>query len=495
MSQLRQLAGQTALYGVSSILGRILNYMLVPLHTAIFNKASMGPVTDLYAQVALLLIIFTFGMETTFFRFSTKSKTLRTDYYHYAATAVIVVSLVFTSLIIFNAQGIANALDYPDFKHLVVWLSLIVFTDSVTAIPFAKLRIENKARKFAIAKITTIVLSICLQLFFFYVVKDSELEESLPFSLPGNGIEYIFLANLIANSSLFFLLSKEILVIRFRFNQKVFWTMFIYALPILITGIAGWATEQLDKVLFLDLLPEGFYSHSNSAEALGIYGQTFKLAVIMLLAIQAFRYAGEPFFFSQYQNKNAPELFSKVMTYFVVMASMIYVGVGANIQLLGDIMLTKPEYRVALFLVPIIMLGKLFYGIYINLSIWFKIKDKTIYGTYFTVFGAIITIAGNFILVPLYGYLGSALTIVITYVAMAIACYFVGRKHFPVPYNFAKIGTYILVAFGVVWLSGQISLSNRLWDYGVHILISAVYVILVVLTEKKNLTNTNTPII
>ena len=483
MNQIKSLAGQTAIYGISSIVGRLINYLLVPLHTTLFASEAMGQVSYFYSVAALLLIIYTHGMETTFFRFTNKND--GKSYYNDAFTSVLVVSVILSIGLILGSNGLANLADYPEDGKLIRWLALIIFLDAATAIPFARLRNENKAKKFAFAKLTNIFLNILLQLTFlvgFPAILENE--SNLLYSFvsqvynPELGVGYIFLANLIANIALVFILWPYFSSLKLRMNMQAFSSMMSYTLPLLLTGIAGWITQLLDRILVGDLL---------SKSDLGIYDQTFKLAVLIQLAVQAFRYAGEPFFFSKAEDQNAPKVFADVMHYFVIFAMVIFIGISFNIEWIAEIMLRRPEYRTVLYLVPIIMMGKLFFGIYINVSIWYKIKDKTIYGTYFSILGAAITIVGNLMLIPILGLLGSALTVFLVYFTMTLACYIVGSKHFKVPYPLIPIFTYIFSGIILVWLSFQIQLESKTLDITLNILASIIYCGIIWLIERKNL--------
>ncbi len=485
MNHLKSLASQTAVYGISSVLARLLNYLLVPLHTLLFSKGEFGPVPYFYALGAFLLIIYTHGMETTFFRFSTKTKDPKS--YDYAITSVIIVSLIISAILLSSASSLATLAGYPGQGWLLQWLVIIIFIDAITAIPFAKMRLENNARKFAVTKVAIIIINISLQLLFLVVAPalinsgQSGQFIQLISSLynPELGIGYIFLANLIANVFLLFFIWPYFRNFTFRLNAATLKPMLFYALPLLLMGLAGTISDQLDKILVRNYI---------SDEALGVYAQTFKLAVFIILAIQAFRYAGEPFFFSRAKDKNAPRLFADVLYYFVIFELIIYIVVSFNIDLIGTVMLKREEYRVALYLVPVIMLGKLFYGIYLNISIWFKLKDKTIYGLYFTLLGAVITIAGNMLLIPVLGYDGSAITVILVYVSMTVACYLSGRKHFPVPYKIGPMAIHILVGIILVALSFVIQLDNTMADSMLNIGATVGYIAIIWLIEKKNLT-------
>jgi O-antigen/teichoic acid export membrane protein len=493
MSQLRALAGQTAIYGLSSILGRVINYFLVGLHTSVFLLDEMGVVSEVYGAVALLLIIVTFGMETTFFRFTTKNS--GSAAYNTASTVLIIISLLVALLISQNASFVGALVIGPVFsdKFIIIMqlVAAIILIDGITALPFAKLRIENRPIYFAAAKIIAILANITLQLLFlviFPAIYNGEYLTGLKPLIdsifnPNLGIEYIFIANLLSNLLLFPLLAKEFLQLRFRLNWETLKPMLYYATPLAVTGIAGWFVSDLDKIVIAKWTADGL---SNQ----GVYTQTFKLGALMMLAIQAFRYAAEPFFFSQSIDKQAPELFAKTLHYFVIFGLLLLLAVSVNIDWIAPIFLRKPEFRTALYLVPIIMYGKLLFGVYINISIWFKLKDKTLYGLLFTTIGAIFAILGNFILLPLIGILGSAIAIIISYLAMTMACYFVGKKFFPVPYRFLPMIAYSAFFLAIVIASFYIQFDNTILDVAFNLSIPAIMLILVYLIERKNILKT-----
>jgi O-antigen/teichoic acid export membrane protein len=490
MSQLRTLASQTAIYGLSSILGRVINYFLVGLHTSVFLLDDMGIVSEVYGTVALLLIIVTFGMETTFFRYTTKN--VGSAAYNTASTVVIIISLLIALLISQNANFIGALVIGSVFTDkliiIIQLIAAIILIDGITALPFAKLRIENRPIYFATAKIIAIMANIILQLLFLVVFPAIHHGEYLTglkplvdsIYNPDLGIEYIFIANLLSNLLLFPLLAKEFLQIRFRLKWDVLKPMLIYATPLAVTGIAGWFISDLDKIVVAKWTADGL---SNQ----GVYTQTFKLGALMMLAIQAFRYAAEPFFFSQSADKEAPALFAKTLHYFVIFALLLLLAVSVNIDWIAPIFLRKPEFRTALYLVPIIMFGKLLFGVYINISIWFKLKDKTLYGLLFTIIGAIVAILGNYILLPRIGILGSAISIILSYLAMTIACYVVGKKIFPVPYKFLPLFTYSVFFLAIVIASFYIQFHNRVLDVAFNISIPVFMLLVVYLVERKKI--------
>ncbi len=490
MGSLKKLVGQTAIYGVSSILGRIINYFLVSLHTAIFFKDELGATSYLFGYIALALIVITFGMETTFFRFATKDNSPRT--YNVASTAVLLVSALMSIVVYLNASNIAHFsiinFDWALNTKMLYWIAGIIFIDGVTAIPFAKLRITNRPIKFAVAKLVAIFLNIILQLLFlkvFPAIHNQEYFVALkPFIdqiyNPNFGIEYIFLANLLSNSILFILLAKEFLQIRLSLHWPTLKPMLKYAIPLLITGLAGWVINELDKSAVANWSQGGLFAQ-------GVYSQTFKLGAIMMLAIQAFRYAVEPFFFSQAKDKQAPALFAKTMHYYFLLALLIMLSICTNIELIASLLLRNPEYRVALYLVPIIMFGKLLFGVYINISIWFKLTDKTSYGILFTFIGAIITFGGNYLFLGTYGYIVSALSIVASYFIMSLVSYLIGKKQYPVPYNFKPLFVYTAIFLATIYLSFKINFENSWIDSIFNMLIPIVFTIVIYFIERKRI--------
>ncbi|MCF6361013.1 MAG: polysaccharide biosynthesis protein [Cyclobacteriaceae bacterium] len=490
MGSLKKLVGQTAIYGVSSILGRIINYFLVMLHTSIFLKDELGVTSYLFGYIALALIIITFGMETTFFRFATKGNNPRT--YNVASSAVLLVSLALASFVFLSTDAIVSysiiKFDWALNPVMIYWIAAIIFIDGATAIPFATLRINNRPIKFATAKVVAICLNIILQVLFLIVfpaIHNQEYWLSLKPIIdliynPNLGIEYIFLANLISNSVWFILLSKEFFQIKLSLHWPTLKPMLAYSIPILITGLAGWVISELDKSAVANWSEGGLFAQ-------GVYSQTFKLGAIMMLAIQAFRYAVEPFFFSQAKDKQAPALFAKTMHYYFLLALLIMLAVSTNIDLIASLLLRNPEYRVALYLVPIIMFGKLLFGVYINLSIWYKLKDKTSYGILFTFMGAIITFGANYLFLSTYGYVVSALTVVLSYFVMSMASYLIGKKQYPIPYNFKPLILYSILFLSTIYLSYLIKLDSIWLDSLFNISIPIVFTIALYFIERKRI--------
>lgn len=479
MSQIKKLAGQTAYYGISSILGRVLNFLLLPIWTDRLVRSEYGAVTELYAYVALCLIVYTFGMETAFFRFS--NKTNAKEAYNSTATAVLSTSAFFSALIYLLSDQIANALGNGVEQQYVQYMAAILFIDGLIAIPFAKLRLEQKALKFALIKVSVISTTIILNLLFIMVLPDISagkyligLQETVnKFYNPSLGIGYIFIANLLANLLYLPLLWKQLLQIKLSIHWSTFKPMLVYALPIFLMGLGGMFNEQGYALILKHVFPEDLGISGD--DALGVFSGAFKLSVVMMLGIQAFRYAAEPFFFSHAENKEAPALFARIMHYFVVFNIVVLVAVALNTELIGDVFLRNDTYKEALFVLPILLIAKLFYGVYINLSVWFKLTDKTIYGTYYALIGAIITLLGNLLLIKEIGYYGSAVTALVCYGVMSLLCYLKGKKTFPIPYNFKPLFGYLIIAILIIYGVDLIKMDTKWLSYGVKLLITAVF--------------------
>ena len=493
MNPLKRLAGETAIYGISSIVGRVLNYLLVPLYTTVFQAGDYGVVTKLYAYTAFLNILYTYGMETAFFRFASKGDLK--SIYQQCGALILFTSLIFSGTLLLSAQAVADFLEIPHQKHLVQFLAGILFIDAVAAIPFARLRLENKALTFALAKLSAIILTILLNLVFlllpYLVVQKGHFpglnQAIVHFLDPAYGVGYVFLANLLGNMAIVIILRKYFLQLRLSLNWQKAKPLLLYGLPLFLMGLAGIANEQADKLMIPALLPDGFYPGKTSMDALGIYGASFKLSIFMLLAIQAFRYAGEPFFFSNAANKKAPELFAKVMYYFVVVCVFILLAVSLNVDLLGEIFLRQSSFREALYLVPILLFGKLLFGIYINLSVWFKLVDKTLAGTYISLVGALITVLINWVLIPIIGYTGSAVASVMCYGTMSFICWLWGKRYLPIPYNWTSILFHLFLGgvliFGIEYFRPENDYINII----INMLIPLLYIMLVIVLEKDKL--------
>jgi len=445
LSTLKKLASQTAVYGLSQIVGRFVNYLLVPLHTALFTTSTYGVNSLLYSYVTFFNALLTYGMETAFFRFSQKSENPQ-DVYRTALSSLIGTSVLFVVLFTLFSQPIANAIQIPNHPEYVIYFTFIIALDAISALPFAYLRQQNKALKFAVIKNINIFTNILLNLYFLLLCPwvKQEYQVLLPFFSGEVNVGYIFMANLGASIITLPLLFTEILAIRNASFNKIMWKQMLrYGLPLMVVGFAGMINEALDRIIIS-------YSYSDTQkglEATGIYGANYKLSILMSLFIQAFRYAAEPFFFNQANVDDKRTIYAQVMNYFVLVCLGLFLIVMLYIDVFKHFI--HQNYWEGLHIVPILLIANLFLGIYFNLSIWYKLSDQTNKGAIISIVGAIITIVANIILVPIMGYTGSAWATLICYIAMVVICYVVGAIYFPIPYQVFRILCYIALALAI----------------------------------------------
>ena len=476
------------------MLGRMLNYVLVILHTKLFLPEQLSVQVQLYAYAGLALVLYTFGMETAFFRFGRKEED-RTRYYNLILSAVILVSVVLSGLLFAFAAPVASYIQYPEEAYLVRWMAIIMAIDGIVSIPFARLRLESKTKKFVVARVSNILVNIALNLFFLIVCRDINAGRYLSFLKPVVDLfydpllapGYIIMANLIANLMFFWFLRAEFKDFRFVLDRSLFKPVWVYAFPILIMNLAAITNSLFDRMFLQYLLPEGFYPGRTTKQAIGIYGQCFKLSIFMSLAIQAFKYAAEPFFFSKAEDKNAPVVFAAVMNWFIIICVLMWVGISINLDLVALVFLQKKIYHEGLAVVPWLLLGFLFLGIYYNLAAWFKLTDKTSYGTYITLLGASCTALFNFLTVPVFGYLGSAVSFTLSGLIMMSVCYYYGQVFYPVPYQLGRAIMY-LVGGGALIAGCTFIPDGNLWvTIGYRLVLFTLFIVAIVFTERDSL--------
>ena len=450
---IRKLAGQTAIYGLSSIVGRLLNYLLVPLYTYKFtNAADYGVVSELYAWVAFLVVLLTFGMETAYFRFR-KENTNEKEVFASGFFILTIINLFFLAAIFLFNQSIANALLFNEHPEYILLLGLIVVLDGISALPLARLRAEEKALQFAGINFASIFINILLNLVFMLILFDP--------NNPEKGVFYILLANLISSAIKPVLLYKDFLQVSFKPNGQLIRAMLLYASPLVIAGFAGIINETLDRILLKHLLyDETDPSSLMHAEAqVGIYSACYKLAMLVTIIIQAFRYAAEPFFFAQHKSENKNQIYVKVMNYFLAFLCLIFLGVSLNIDIL-KYFIQNESYWVGLGVVPILLLANVFLGVYFNQSIWYKLSNKTKFGAYIAISGAILTIGINLVFIPIYGYWASSWATLIVYAFQMVLSYVLGQVHYPIPYNLKKFGMYLGSSILIYWCFSMIQFNS-----------------------------------
>ncbi|WP_066757415.1 oligosaccharide flippase family protein [Crocinitomix algicola] len=432
MSTIKKLAGQTAIYGGSTIIGRFLNYLLVPIYTAYYSTAEYGSISVIYSLAGFFIILLLFGMETTYFRFVNQTKDKESVFNQSLSIVLVINAVVLIAMLIFS-QGIANWLNHPEYQTYVIWFAFILVSDAIASLIMARLRHEDRAVTFAKVQLSSIGATILFNLIFIFSFYREG--ESL-------SIGWVFLANLIGSVLKPVLLYKELLNFKFIWNLNRVKSMIIFAFPLVVAGFSGIINELIDRILLLRLLtPAEGITYAESQ--VGIYSANYKLAVLITLFIQAFRYAAEPFFFSQANNDQKDKIYAKVMTYFVIVVTIIFLVISLNLPIFKSF-LRGSDYWEGLTVVPLLMLANVFLGIYYNQSIWYKLADKTKFGAYISVGGAIVTLILNYLLIPWIGYTGSAITTCIVYFGMMAASYHYGKIHYPIKYNLRKIGLYLI---------------------------------------------------
>lgn len=474
MSKIKRLAGETILYGLGSMLPKFLNFLLVRLHTDVFPPDEYGVVTKLLGYVAVLNVIYTFGMETAYFRHATREGADERRIFNITQTVVTSISLLGTLILIVFATPVANALRLPGSENVIIWIALIMLIDAVVAIPFARLRLQKKATLFAMYRIVSIFVLIGLNIYFLkYAFR------------PEIGINYIFIANMIANALYVVFFFRVLVIWRPAYDPVLSPRIFSYAWPVMITGLAGMTNEMFSRLTLDSWLPANFYPGRSPEYAVGVFGACYKFGVFMNLTVQAFRYAAEPFFFSNASDKNSPTLFATVNHYFVIVCCVILLGVSVNMDLIKHF-LGDPAYFEGIGIVPILLLGFLFLGVYYNLSVWFKLTDRTYYGTIITVGGAIITIVGNYFLIPVAGYVGSSWAMLICFFSMAVACYITGQRFYPIPYRVLADTTYIAATGLLIVIVSRFDFGTQVLNTAFHFAVVAVYLLIIYLIEKKH---------
>ncbi len=476
--QLQSLAKDTAIYGVSSILGKFLNWLLVPMYTYVLaGSADYGQVANLYAWSALLLVIMTYGMETGFFRFANKNKETATVVYGNTLISVGFTSLLFGLAAVVFAQPVANALGYAHHPEYIAMMGVVIALDAIGSIPFAWLRFKNRPIKFASLKLLMILTNILFNIFFLMVCP--WMYQNNPglidwFFRPDYGVGYVLVANVIQTIMVTLLLIPEIRKATFSFDAGLLRQILRYSLPLMVLGIAGIMNQTLDKIIFPYLMDDP----ETAISELGIYSACFKISMVMMMFTQAFRYAYEPFIFARHKDKNSREAYADVMKFFVIFSWLIFLGMVFYLDLIQ--FLIQSDYRIGLRVIPIVLMSYIFQGIFFNLSLWYKLTDKTHYGAWISLLGTLITLAINIVFVPLFSYMASAWASFACYLVMMIISYFLGQKHMPVNYDLKRIGFYTLLALGLYGVSLLINTGYMVADIAIKTVLFGIYILIVI---------------
>ncbi|MBI3500244.1 MAG: polysaccharide biosynthesis protein [Bacteroidetes bacterium] len=487
MNPFKKLASQTAIYGLPTIIGRLLNYLLVPLYTYNFSPAEYGTVNEMYAYVSFLIIVLTYGMETALFNFSVKNEN-KEKVYSAILSSVGITSVLFIVFLWLFSQPIANAIRYPNHPEYIIWFALILGMDAISSIAFAKLREQNKAKTFAAIKTLNIAVNIFFNLFFIVYCKkvydsNSNSWVSSIYS-PEIGIGYIFISNVIASAVTLLVQLPSIVRAKFSLDISLLKTILPYALPLLVAGLAGMTNETIDRILLKYLLPSDI-----ALEQVGIYGACYKISIIMTMFIQTFRFAAEPFFFSQSQEADAKKVYARVMDYFVIICMLIFLGTMLNISWLQYFI--GEDFRSGLDVVPILLLANFSLGVFFNLSIWYKLTDKTKWGAYLTIFGAVITLIGNFVFIPKFGYMASAWATLVCYAGMMVVSFFIGNKYYPVNYDMKRFLGYVGLSLILYLLSEQFEISSSVLNLVAKNFLLLVFISTVFFFQRKDWTKKN----
>ena len=457
--QMKILAKETAIYGVSSIVGKFLNWMLVPLYTYVLQQQSdYGIVTNLYAWTALLLVILTYGMETGFFRFANKEGENPQTVYSTSLIALFTTSLLFAVVCVIWQVPIANTLGYPSHSEFIALLGIVVAMDAFASIPFAYLRYRKRPLQFAALKLLFVFLNIALNLFFLVLcpkIQDWGVISS--WYDPNYGVGYVFVANILATGIQTLCLLPAILEGGKHSKGLFSWTllkqMLKYSLPLLVLGVCGIMNQTLDRILF-----PFFYEGADAQTQLGIYGACFKVAMVMMMFTQAFRYAYEPFVFAKHKDRESVAAYADAMKYYIIFSYMILLGMIFYLDLLKFII--APSYWEGLKVVPVVLWTYIFQGVYFNLSFWYKLTDKTQWGAYFSLIGVVISFGLQAVFVPRIGYMASAASSTVCYLVIMLLSYIIGRRHLEIPYDLRRIGIYTGIVIAI--LAGYYGLAQLL---------------------------------
>ncbi len=476
MAEMKTLAKDTAIYGVSSIVGKFLNWLLVPLYTYVLrSQADYGIVTNLYAWTALLLVILTYGMETGFFRFANREDKNSADVYMTILVSIFITSALFATLCCCFSHPIAAWMGYEGHEEFISMLAVVVAMDAFASIPFAYLRYKQRPIRFAVLKLLFVALNIALNIFFLILCpRIQHLSIISAWYNADYGVGYVFVANIIATTIQTLFLLPEILdARRGRFSASLLRELLRYSLPLLVLGVAGIMNQTLDRILFPFL-----YTQPDAQEQLGIYGACFKVAMVMMMFTQAFRYAYEPYVFSKHKDRKSVEAYADAMKYYIIFSLLILLGMVFYLDLLKFII--AENYWSGLRVVPVVLWTYVCQGVYFNFSVWYKLTDRTQWGAYFSLLGLLITFALQVIFVPTMGYMASAGSSLVCYLVIMLLSYFIGQKYMPIPYDFKSIGLYTLLAVACLTVS-HFTAHTQHWyvNYGINTLLIVAYIAVV----------------
>ncbi|WP_264566107.1 lipopolysaccharide biosynthesis protein [Flavobacterium sp. N3904] len=479
MGLYKKLFKQTAIYGLATVIPRMFGFLLVPLYTGLLPKEAYGVLSIIYAYVIFFNVILAYGLETAFFRFynkeTNKESVIETTMVSIFWSTIL---FVFVSLLLRNTLALAAGVDVQYITYTIWILAL----DALVIIPFSKLRANQRPKFYALIKIGNVIVNLSFNLFFLLYLPKVAVSQPDSFLssvfIENFQLGYIFLANIIASFLTFVVLFPDYFTIKWKFDSELWKRMMRYGLPIMIAGIAFAINEQFDKILLGKLLPANI-----AAEQVGVYSACYKLGLFMVLYRTAYTLGIEPFFFSHASNENAQQTYATVTKYFVIFGSFILLSVIVFADLLKQVMIPNSSYWEAMKVVPLIILANFFLGIYTNLSVWYKLIDKTYVGAYISIVGAVVTLVLNYLLIPKYSYYGSAIATISAYGSMMFISYYLGNKYYPIPYDKKKIGGYLGLSIGF----SCISFYGFRENYYVGILLLGIFMGFIYYNEKEML--------
>ena len=491
MSGIKNLAGQTAIYGLSTVVGRFLNVFLTFWLTYEFGAEKFAIFSLAYAYVTFLNVIFTYGMETSYFRF-VQSEENKTSVFSTSFLSIIFTTVIFAGAMMYYAPQIANFWRVPDNPEYVTWFAWIIGLDTLSAIPFARLRQQGKPLKYAMIKLSNIIIYVVTTYFFIdicpaLIKKDDNTFLRLIYD-PSIDIGYTFIANLIASAATLLLLSKELFSVKLRFNLDLWKRMMAYSWPLLIVGLGGMINEVVNRIMLDYRLP---FSFEENKEQVGIFNANWKVAALVNIFIQVFRIGAEPFFFNEAGKKDAKKTYARVMKLFVIVSCIIFLVVSLFAHTIWGRYLmgvkNHPEYAEGIDTIPVIALSYVCLGIYYNLTVWYKLTNKTIYGAYITLAGALITVVFNYVSIPYIGYWGSAWTTLICYAFMMFISYKQGQVHYYIPYAWKKLMAYLTISIVIflIYLGIRTLTENIIVDMGSALILLTLFVLFIGQTERK----------
>ena len=491
LSDIKKLAGQTLWYGVPTIASRFLGYLMnLSLPLLFAQPAKTADLTQVYAIIPFLNVLFTYGLETAYFRFS--QDTDRKKLYNTLSVSLIGSTIFFTAILFACKDKIASWANLENHPEYISWMAVIIFFDAISTLAFARLRQENRPKRYAFARISGVMLNVLVVILFMAVIPGYVHQHPGSFLdkiyNKNTGIGYYLIGNICGSILTFILLRKEFFQIRFQFDKQLWKKIMHYSYPLVIVGMGGMINDMLSRLIYQHVvnLPVEQAKHE-----LGIFGNIYRLAVLITIMIQAFRMAAEPFFFNRSKEENAPRTYARVMKFFVIASCFMFLFISLYIDLFRWFFLAihKSAWVEGLYIVPLLALGNIFLGIYYNLSIWYKLTNKNMLGAIITITGALITIALNILLIPKYHYLGAAIATFCCYLFMMITSYWLGQKHYPVPYAKKKLIAYLVLVV-IIYLThrGLVSLwANHWFNLGVATTLLLLFTLFVGKMERKEL--------